>query len=158
MTKMNKILLPVFIIIVNIVILTIIRSQNTKVSNSQTPVSVKASESNKNKSLTQENEGGNVKITVTPKTLAVGEKPSFDIVFETHSVDLSFDVTKISLLVDDQGKTYTQSIWTGSPQGGHHREGTLTFDTVLSEAKSVELIIKDIAGVAERKFKWSLSK
>ena len=100
--KMNKILLPVFIIIVNIVILTIIRSQDTKVSNSQTPVSVKASESNKNKSLTQENEGGNVKITVTPKVLEIRKNPVFEIEFETHSVDLSFNVSKQSVLVDDK--------------------------------------------------------
>ena len=156
MTKTNKILLPVFIIIVTIVILTIIRSQDTKVSNSQTPVSVKASESNKNKSLTQENEGGNVKITVTPKTLAVGKKPSFDVVFETHSVDLTFDVAQISSLVDDKGNIYSNPNWNGSGPGGHHREGVLIFNTVLSETKFIELIIKNVASVAERKFRLQL--
>jgi len=102
------------------------------------------------------NEGGNVTVTVKPKALKIGEKPVFEINFETHLVDLSFDVTKISLLVDDQGKTYTQSVWAGSPPGGHHREGTLTFDTVLPKTKFVELTLKDVAGVTERKFKWNL--
>lgn len=150
MTKTNKILLPIFIIIIiiaTIIVLAVFKSQNTKVSNS---------ESNKNKSLTQENEGGNVKIIVTPKTLAVGEKPSFKIVFETHSVDLAFDVAQISSLVDEKGKVYNKSIWEGSEPGGHHREGTLTFNSVLSETKFVELIIKDVAGVSERKLKWDL--
>ena len=156
MTKTNKILLPVFIIIATIVVLTVIKSRDTKVNNSQTFVSVKASESNKNKLLTQENEGGNVKIIVTPKTLAVGEKPSFNIVFETHSVDLAFDVSQISSLVDEKGKIFNNSIWEGSGPGGHHREGTLTFNTVLSETKFVELIIKDVAGVLQRKLRWEL--
>lgn len=146
MIKTNKILLPVFIIIATIVVLTVIKSRNTKVN----------SESNKNKSLTQENDGGNVKIIVTPKTSSVGEKPSFDIVFETHSVDLSFDVAKQSILVDDKGNDFGQPVWDGSPPGGHHRSGTLTFDSSLAQTNNVELIIKNVAGIPERKFRWKL--
>ena len=146
MTKTNIILLSVFIfIIVILIVIKSIKSRGTKVS----------SENSKNKSSTQENDGGNVKITVTPKTLTVGEKPSFDVVFETHSVDLTFDVAQISSLVDDKGKIFNQSVWEGSEPGGHHREGILTFNTVLSETKFVELIIRNMVGVAERKFKWN---
>lgn len=148
MNKTNKILLPVFIIIAIIIVLTVIKSRNTEVNNSQ--------ESNKNKSLTQENNGENVKIIVTPKTLTVGEKPSFNIVFETHSVDLAFDVAQISSLVDEKGRVFNQSIWEGSGPGGHHREGTLTFNTVLSKTKFIELIIKNVAGVSQRKLRWEL--
>lgn len=146
MTQLNKILLPVFIIIVTIVVSTVIKSRNTKVS----------LESSKNKLLTQENEGGNVKIIITPKKLKVGEKPSFKVVFETHSVDLIFDVGEISSLVDEKGRVFNRSIWEGSEPGGHHREGTLTFDTPLLETKYVELIIVNIAGIPERKFRWQL--
>ena len=156
MTRLNKILLPVFVIIATIVVSIVIKSRNTRVSNSQAFVSVKASENSKNNSSTQENDGGNVKIIVTPKTLAVGEKPSFDIVFETHSVDLTFDVTQISSLIDEKKKVFNQSNWEGSKPGGHHREGTLTFNTALPEAKFIELIIKDVAGVSQRKLKWEL--
>lgn len=80
----------------------------------------------------------------------------FELEFETHSVDLDFDVSKQSYLVDDKGNSLTGGIWNGSPAGGHHREGILTFNSVLSETKFVELIVKDVSGVSERKFKWNL--
>jgi hypothetical protein len=40
--------------------------------------------------------------------------------------------------------------------GGHHREATVVFPTFSPEAKRVELVIKDIAGVKERTFRWDL--
>ncbi len=156
MTRLNKILLPVFVIIATIVVSIVIKSRNTRVSNSQTFVSVKASENSKNNSSTQENDGGNVKIIVMPKTLAVGEKPSFDIVFETHSVDLDFDVVQISSLVDEKGQVFNKSIWEGSEPGGHHREGNLTFNTILSKTKFAKLIIRDVSDIPERTFRWEL--
>lgn len=102
------------------------------------------------------NEGGNVTVTVTPKVLEIGKKPVFEIEFETHSVDLSFDVSKQSVLVDDKAVSLNQSVWDGSPPGGHHRSGTLSFNNSLTQTNNVELIIKNIAGVAERKYKWNL--
>ncbi len=109
-----------------------------------------------NKLVSQEKEEASVTVTVKPEVLKIGQKPKFQIEFNTHSVDLSFDITKISLLVDDKGNIYSNAIWNGSDPGGHHRSGTLSFNNFLTGTTNAELIIRNIAGVAERKFKWNL--
>jgi hypothetical protein len=51
-----------------------------------------------------------------------------------------------------------------APKGGHHREGTLTFPATESDGspvigpdtRSIALIIRDVAGVPERTFRWTL--
>lgn len=104
-----------------------------------------------------ENDEGNVKIVVSPLTLKSGFPASFDITFETHSVDLAFDVVDVVTLTDSNGKTYTPS-WEGSPPGGHHRNGTLRFTPELIKATTVTLTINDIAGIPTRIFTWGISQ
>jgi hypothetical protein len=70
----------------------------------------------------------------------------------THSVELDQDMTKIAILVDDQGKEYKPISWEG-PVGGHHREGMLIFNQITPNPKSVELKISSIGGVV-RSFTW----
>lgn len=150
MSKINKLLLAVLLIIIlSLTILTRSRKDG------------RAEKIIENKKLqetftSQENESGNVTVTVKPKTLKVGERPVFELEFETHSVDLDFDVAKQSSLVDDKGKKIAGAVWDGSPPGGHHRSGTLSFNNSLTQTNYVELIIKNIAGVLERKFRWEL--
>jgi len=82
--------------------------------------------------------------------------PRFQVVLDTHSVALdSYDLKSITVLRDDVGKSYapTEAENKGS---GHHREVTLTFPKVSPDAKRVEIIIKDLAGVKERTFRWNL--
>lgn len=105
---------------------------------------------------TQENKEGNVTVAVTPEVLTVGEPPRFKAEFNTHSVELDFDVTKTITLTNDSGSVYTNPQWEGSPSEGHHRSGTITFQQPLSQTTYIELIIKDVAGVKERKMKWQL--
>lgn len=104
----------------------------------------------------QEKEETAVTVKVTPKNLKTGEKPVFEIEFTTHSVELAFDVAKISYLVDDGGNKISSSVWQGSPPRGHHRSGKVTFNVPLSPTAFVELVIQDVAGVSERKFRWEL--
>jgi len=104
----------------------------------------------------QENSGGEVDVKVTPLVLKAGEKPQFEIEFNTHSVELDFDISQIASLTDEDGNSDTSSTWEGSPPGGHHREGTLTFPTPLIQTKSVNLTIRDISGVSKREFTWQL--
>ncbi|MDH3445934.1 MAG: hypothetical protein OEN50_18560 [Deltaproteobacteria bacterium] len=40
--------------------------------------------------------------------------------------------------------------------GGHHRQITITFPNESRGSKILEFIIKDIAGVKERGFRWVL--
>jgi hypothetical protein len=104
----------------------------------------------------QENEGGSVTVTVEPEVLEIGKNPKFKLEFNTHSVELSFDVVKQSYVLNDKGNRLDGATWSGSPPGGHHRNGTLIFNVPLPQTKYVEFVITNIAGIEERKFKWNL--
>ena len=102
----------------------------------------------------QENSGGEVDIKVTPLVLKAGEKPQFKLEFNTHSVELDFDIVSVAILTDDLGNTYKPATWDGSTPGGHHREGTLAFAGNLKAAKTLTLTLLEIGGVAKREFTW----
>lgn len=104
---------------------------------------------------TQTSDQGQVSIKVTPEVLSE-EQGKFKIIFDTHSVDLNQDLMQVAVLVDDQGSIYNPKKWEGSGPGGHHREGVLIFESISGAASYVELSIKNIGGVPERLFKWSL--
>jgi len=153
MSKTNKFLLLSLTIFVSFLIFNFVKKTGEKISKT---TSSKPTVQTKNNPDSKVNEGGNVTVTVTPKVLKIGKKTVFEIEFETHSVDLSFDVTKISSLVDEKGRVLNQSIWEGTEPGGHHREGTLTFNTVLSNTKFAKLIIRDVSDIPKRTFRWEL--
>ena len=100
-------------------------------------------------------EQASVTVTVTPTLLSEeSEEWKFDVVMDTHSVELDQDMTKIAILIDEQGKEYKAINWEG-PTGGHHREGIITFNKITPAPKSVELKISDVGGVV-RTFSWQL--
>lgn len=83
---------------------------------------------------------------------------------DTHSVDLdTYDFRQLALLYNDQGQEVQPNRW-DAPEGGHHREGTLSFPTEAADGSEVirpdthkiELVIRDVAGVPERRFEWTL--
>ena len=90
----------------------------------------------------------NVEFQVTPLSSS-----KFEIAINTHSVQLDFDLTQISKLYDSLGKDYKPLNWVGASPGGHHRSGTLVFEPVDKNAKSITLVITDSAS---REFKWDL--
>ncbi len=97
-----------------------------------------------------------VTITVAPSDISRESKEwKFNVVMDTHSVELSQDMAKIALLMDDKGKEYKPLRWDGSPAGGHHREGMLVFAPIMPYPQHLELIIKNIGNV-ERSFSWIL--
>ena len=111
---------------------------------------------------TQRSESGEVTVEVVWKGRSAG--PIFDVTMDTHSVDLDgYDLEKLAVLRNDRGKEVRPSGW-DAPKGGHHREGTLRFpekapggDPIIGpDTREIELIIRDVAGVAERKFEWRL--
>ncbi len=106
---------------------------------------------------TKSNSGGSVDVEATPTALNVGEPMAFDIAMNTHSVDLSDDLTQMVILRDDTGKEYKPTAWEGGEPGGHHREGTLKFAALSGKPKFVELVIKGLAKIPERVFHWDLS-
>ena len=114
--------------------------------------------------LTRKNEAAQVTVEVTPAAPpAPGSALAFRVVLDTHSVDLDgYDLARLAALRVDGGREVPPSAWT-APKGGHHRDGTLAFPAVAGDApaippgaRTVVLVIRDIAGVAERSFAWTL--
>jgi len=108
---------------------------------------------------TQSNNEQAVAVDVTPLNLPGGGSTlDFEVAFNTHSVDLSFDPAAISVLRDDQGREYPAIVWEGPAPGGHHRSGVLRFKVSDNATDFIEVVIHDVAGVPERVFHWSLTE
>lgn len=104
---------------------------------------------------TKTDEQASVMVVVTPTDLSPNSKEwKFDIGMNTHSVELNQDMTKITALVDDKGKEYKPTTWSG-PVGGHHREGILIFSSIQPLPKYIELKIYGVGNIA-RNFTWKL--
>ena len=96
-----------------------------------------------------------VTVTVTPIDISPEAKEwKFEVVMNTHSIELDQDLTKSVILIDDQGKEYKPINWNG-PIGGHHRGGVLIFNQILPAPKYVEMKISGIGDVV-RSFSWQL--
>lgn len=102
---------------------------------------------------------GNGGVTAAVTYLNPGEvSPAFEIKLDTHSVDLDqYKWEGIVSLRDETGKEYGTPL-IESPEGsGHHRSGILRFkDADITKTKTIELVIKDVAGIKERIFKFEL--
>lgn len=101
----------------------------------------------------QTNDLGEVNISVKPITLETGKEAVFEVVLDTHSVPLDFDLVKISKLADGEGNVYQPVSWTGGT-GGHHLSGNLSFPPI-PKTKFIELSIFGINNI-DRNFKWEL--
>lgn len=103
--------------------------------------------------LTRKNVGGRVTIRVTYQNPGKAD-PAFSVRMGTHSVDLDgYNLAALSILRDGKGIEY-KGKWTSPEGGGHHISGVLLFEGVELNTGGIELIIKDVAGVKERKFIW----
>ncbi len=94
------------------------------------------------------------------KTQAEPNSLTFNVAMDTHSVNLDqYDLSKLAVLRDDSGQEYRPLSWDSAP-GGHHRQGRLTFtypDSLKQgKTKYLEMVIRNIAGVAERVLRWEL--
>lgn len=104
--------------------------------------------------LTKAHSGGGVTIKVTYLNPQGTEDARFDIALDTHSVNLdAYDLKTVSLLRDEAGNTY-QPTRIENKGSGHHRQIVLVFPKPSGEVRKLELVIKDIAGVKERLFRW----
>lgn len=113
--------------------------------------------------LARMDEQGAVSVIVTPLNLdEPGQTLEFEVGLETHSVDLSMDLTKLATLTTDTGLSVQATAWDG-PRGGHHVSGKLSFPTTnnsassLKDAKELTLTLRDV-DAPERVFKWEFSK
>jgi len=102
------------------------------------------------------NKENRVRVDVVPVQLEFGKTAKFEIRMNTHSGDLSQDLVSVSTLKDDNGREYRPMDWQGAPPGGHHRTGVLEFPALNGNTKLVTLVIRDVANVPERIYKWNL--
>jgi len=111
---------------------------------------------------TQTNEGGQVSIAATWQ--GGGAETIFNVAMNTHAVDLDgYDLKQFAVLRIDGGREVQPARWE-APKGGHHRSGTLTFPAtgadgtplIAAGARTIELVIRDVAGVPERSFRWTI--
>ena len=123
--------------------------------------------------LTQSDNQGGVQIDVTwvtPETLAkldsekarsygLDDYVLIKVQFTTHSGDLSrLDMAGLSA-IRVGGQEYPPRAWESISDDSHHRAGVLVFarkapDGASLDAGTVELVMKGIANVAERVFRW----
>jgi hypothetical protein len=123
--------------------------------------------------LTQSDNQGGVEIDVTwvtPETLGKLDSEEargygldgyvlLEVQFTTHSGDLSrLDMTALSA-IRVAGQQYAPQAWESISDDSHHRQGVLVFtreapDGASLDAGTVELVMKGIADVPERLFRW----
>ncbi|HEU0202487.1 MAG TPA: hypothetical protein VFR86_18910 [Burkholderiaceae bacterium] len=99
---------------------------------------------------------GGVTVRVTPRRLDPKGAWEFFVALDTHSQDLSQDMTRSAALVDGQGKRHAPLAWEGAAPGGHHREGVLKFKPPVGDAEAVVLELNGIGGVPVRTFRWQV--
>ncbi len=105
---------------------------------------------------TQSVPGGGVTVAVT--FLREGsDGPAFRVVLDTHSVNLDgYRFEEIVRLRDGKGGELAPTA-VENPQGtGHHRSATVRFAWPDPKPKSLDLVVKGVAGVPERLFQWTL--
>lgn len=95
---------------------------------------------------------GEVSVSIQPLRVD-DEGASFEISFETHSVDLAFDVADVASL-EVGGREWTRPAWEGSPPGGHHRGGELSFEAAGPARGEVILSIDGLPQLVEAT--WTL--
>jgi hypothetical protein len=100
--------------------------------------------------------GGGVTVAVT--FLKEGsDGPAFRVVLDTHSVNLDgYRFEEVVRLRDGTGGELAPTAVENPQGGGHHRSATVRFAWPEPRPKSLELIVKGVAGVPERLFQWTL--
>lgn len=110
---------------------------------------------------TQTSAGGGV--TVTVSRLDAADAIAFTVALDTHAVNLdAYDLGQLAVLRTPSGEEVAPLAW-DAPAGGHHRQGTLSFPTVAADGTplvqpddgELVLVIRAVAGVAERTFSWA---
>ena len=157
---MKRILLPALLTLS--LVLTACSATATPLPSDLQPVPVPTeSSSPSNDSATRTDEQGAIIIEITPLNLdAPTDTLEFDVVMDTHSIDLSMDLATLSTLTTDTGISVDATLW-DAPLGGHHVEGKLIFPAtkdgkfILEGATKLTLTIVNV-DAPSRIFKWEI--
>ncbi len=107
---------------------------------------------------TQQVAGGGVTVTAT-LVKGQADATTVQLAFNTHSVNLdAYNFTDLATLRDDSGKVYPIQAVEKASGGGHHRQAVLQFAKLNANVKTIELDVKDVAGVKDRIFRWDIAK
>ena len=108
--------------------------------------------------LTRTQSAAGVTARVTYVNLPGGDEVHFVVVLDTGMVDLlPYDLKALSFTRDDTGKSYLPTGFVEGKGGSHHhREVILSFPKPTPKGRWLELVIRDIAAVKERTFRWDL--
>ncbi len=101
-------------------------------------------------------EAGGVTVIVTPVNLEDVAAPTIDfqVIMDTHSYNLAFDMTSIASLRSEKGNEESASAWSGG-KGGHHVSGRLSFPAGPLRAEgSLTLTMKGVGGGKDISFTW----
>jgi hypothetical protein len=96
----------------------------------------------------RDNSEAGIKITLTYLP-DIADAKAFELKVTAHQ-NYNDDFLNNSYLRDPGGNTYQPVSYEGSI--GHHAVGTLKFPSI--ESKRFEVVIRDVAGVKDRIFKW----
>ena len=125
------------------------------------PATVSTEPASPSGDLARSDRQGSVTVEVTPLNLDTSaDVLEFDVVMDTHSVDLSMDLATLATLTTDTGITLQATVW-DAPRGGHHVEGKLVFPamkdgkSILEGADKLTLTITNVDAPA-RVFEWQL--
>lgn len=113
---------------------------------------------------TRTSEAGGVTVQASYRGPMGDGKIGVAVSLDTHSVPLDgYQIERLALLRNDVGETVQALRWQNPQGSGHHRSGILVFPAAASgrplvsqETRSLELILKDLAGVPERILRWDL--
>ena len=104
---------------------------------------------------TASNSSGGVTVKVTHRTPQPPSELRFEVALDTHSINLDpYDLRSLILLRDASGKTY-EPLNVENKGSGHHRDAVVFFPQP-SAGGQIEVVIKDLAGVKERVFRFSV--
>ncbi len=100
--------------------------------------------------------GGGVVVILTRLPIT-GEGMRIRIEMTTHMRDLDvYRFEEIARLRDATGKELPPLAVERVMGGGHHRSAVLRFPTLGREVSAVEVVVRDVAGIPERVFRWDL--
>ena len=105
----------------------------------------------------QSSQANGVNVSVKPADVSAAAKTwTFQIALNTHSGDLSDELTRTVKLVDNAGKEQPALAWEGAAAGGHHRSGVLRFKPLSPRPDTLELRMVRPGETAPRTFRWAL--
>ena len=157
---MKRILLPALLTLS--LVLSACSATATPLPSDLQPDSVSTeSSSSSNDSAMRTDQQGAIIFEITPLNLdAPTDTLEFDVVMDTHSIDLSMDLATLSTLTTDTGVSVEATLW-DAPLGGHHVEGKLIFPatkdgkSILEGATKLTLTILNV-DAPTRIFEWEL--